>query len=176
LAEAKALSRQPVPETEAHLNFIRMFATLHPEVHMSPIISAARLSASLFLVLSGVAACRAAPPTAPADVRLHIQGVVVDRETDLPIPSAQIGLVEPSILGFGGKVWAIVTVRAGGEYVLRTTVTRCSENVLWLRVKAEGYADYDIPSYYDDRRVRCTEDPQTFDFQLRQWSPPTGPG
>ena len=109
------------------------------------------------------AACITEPETT-----IQVQGTVTAADDGSPIAGASVQVSEISLTS--GRVLARVETNNQGDYSLSFIETGvCNESLLIIFASAQDFhlvAILGVGVAPDATRVRCTDEPQTIDFQL----------
>ena len=120
---------------------------------------------SLCLVTLFVCAACTEPETT-----IQVQGTVTAADDGSPIAGAS---VQVSKGPFGGPITRRTQVQTNnqGDYSLSFTDTACSESLFFISASAQGFQLGEFAGLLDGPGgtfIRCTEEPQTIDFQLER--------
>ncbi len=124
---------------------------------------------SLFLVTLFV--CAACSSTEP-ETTIQVQGTVTARDDGSPIAGATVSVSQTSLTS--GRSLARVETNNQGGYSLSFIETGVCperpESLLIIFASAQGFQlqAFGFVDAPDEPRVRCTDEPQTIDFQLER--------
>ena len=110
------------------------------------------------------AACTTEPETT-----IQVRGTVTAADDGSPVVGATVTVGETSLTS--SRLLARVETNNQGNYSLSfIEPTVCDESLLNIFASAQGFqllAFFGFKEDPDEPRVRCTDEPQTIDFQLR---------
>ncbi len=117
---------------------------------------------SLCLVVPFVLACGI---IGPSSRNIRVEGTVTAADDGSPIAGASV-----SVGKFGRDQNTQVQTNNQGDYSLSFIDTACSESFFLISASADGFRLLLIASssFDDTIGVRCTQEPQTIDFQLER--------